>query len=148
MTLFGMQIFEVLFIPNHNILISAWETNVDNWPQHIWSISFKTHSIIVLGKYQNGSQSFQMISIANNDQYQETYLYSLNATRFNICWLWLFSDGNLRDKVEALDSTLFYLSQLETNLHNDINITKRAANKALEDITTAEDSKYKQVSTA
>ena len=55
------------------------------------------------------------------------------------------ADEKLRGDVEALDNTLFYLTQLEKNLHNDINITKRAANKAMEDINKAEYSKYLQV---
>ena len=55
------------------------------------------------------------------------------------------TDEKLRADVEALDNTLFYLTQLEKNLHNDINITKRAANKAMEDINKAEYKKYLQV---
>ena len=54
-------------------------------------------------------------------------------------------DEKLRADVEALDNTLFYLTQLEKNLHNDINITKRAASKAMEDINKAEYKKYLQV---
>ena len=55
------------------------------------------------------------------------------------------TDEKLRSDVEALDNTLFYLTQLEKNLHNDINITKRAASKAMEDINKAEYKKYLQV---
>ncbi|KAL5246650.1 hypothetical protein ACHWQZ_G018758 [Mnemiopsis leidyi] len=58
--------------------------------------------------------------------------------------LHLQKDEKLRADVEALDNTLFYLTQLEKNLHNDINITKRAANKAMEDINKAEYKKYLQ----
>ncbi|XP_063694367.1 coiled-coil domain-containing protein 40-like isoform X3 [Bolinopsis microptera] len=53
-------------------------------------------------------------------------------------------DEKLRADVEALDNTLYYLTQLEKNMHNDINITKRAASKAMEDINKAEYKKYLQ----
>ena len=73
------------------------------------------------------------------------FVYIVHNTTKTIHYTSTHTDEKLRADVEALDNTLFYLTQLEKNLHNDINITKRAANKAMEDINKAEYKKYLQV---